>query len=279
MTNKMLDLSYLKFEGEFPKEFTLPEDRIPPVHNQHTGGSDNRCGAYAISGIMTSMAVKYYGKPLEFSEGYIYGKYSKESDRAGNGGVSESQLFPAICKSGACLFDDMPDFKNRAKAIDYVKEHPELDEIAKKHAKMFKGCINLKANRKILTAENIKKALLVTGNPVFCSAELLYNHAIIICGWDKDDYLLYRDCDGTKHLKHLSYKDIKEAYGFIMAEKETKKFIDVPDYHWGKEAIDYGVRKGYGKGISDDMFAPDKFVTRAEIMQFFYNYDKANGKI
>ena len=270
----MLDISYLKFKGELPEEFTLPEDRIPPVHNQHIGTSDNRCAAYAMSGIMTSMAVKYYGKPLEFSEGYIYGKYRAETDRGGNGGMFESQLFPAICKGGSCLFEDMPDIKDRTEAFDYVREHTELDEIARKYAKMFEGCINLKTNNRAKTAENIKRALLVTGNPVFCSASLIYNHAIIICGWDKDDYLLYRDCDGTKHLKYLNYKDIKEAYGFIMAEKETKKFTDVPDNHWGKDAINYCVEKGYMKGIGEDLFAPDKALTRAEIAQILYNYDK-----
>lgn len=270
---------YNNFNSELlPYEYILPEDRIPPVHNQHSGTSDNRCAAYAMSGIMTSMAVKYFGEPLEFSEGYIYGKYRAETDRTGNGGMFESQIFPAICEGGACLFEDMPDIKDRTEAFDYVRSHPELDAKAKKYAEMFEGCINLKANRKVKTAENIKKALFITLNPVFCSASLLYNHAIIICGW-KGEQLLYRDCDGTKHLKLLNYKDIKEAYGFIMAEKETKKFIDVPDSHWGKDAINYCTEKGYMNGTGEDLFAPDKALTRAEIAQILYNYDKAVGRI
>lgn len=263
-----LDKTLLSLDIPLPDEFTLPDDRIPPPHNQN---GDNRCMAYAASGIMTVMSGIYFGKQLEFSEGYIYGRYRSDSDREGNGGMFESQLMPGIVNGGACLFESMPDIKDRTKAFDYVRAHPSLDEEARKYAVMFRGYINLKSTRKADTFENIKKALVKYRLPVWGSMNTKA-HAVIFVGYDSKNRLKYRDCNGFEQLFNLDYTKVKEAYLFVMEDK--KRFIDVPDYHWGKEAIEYCVGKGYLRGTSEDTFSPDKLLTRVELCQVLMNYDK-----
>lgn len=270
---KELDKSYIDYNGEIPKKFTLPEDRIPPVHNQHIGTSDYRCMAYATTGIMRIMWRVYSGEDVDFSEAYVYGKYRRENNRIGRG-MFVSDLMPGVVNGGCVPQDAMPDIKKEAEGYDYVKAHPELDEIAKPYASMFEGYVSLKGRTKLETLENTKKALLQFQLPVYGE---YVGHAIIFVGWNEEK-LYYRDCDGTKSLKLLSYKDIKESYLFMMAEKETKKFIDVPDYHWAKDAIEYCAEKGYMNGVDADSFDPNKPLTRAEIAQILYNYDKAVGR-
>ena len=270
---KELDKSYIDYNGEIPKKFTLSEDRIPPVHNQHIGTSDYRCMAYATTGIMRIMWKLYSGEDVDFSEAYVYGKYRREVNRIGRG-MFVSDLMPGVVNGGCVPQDAMPDIKKEAEGYDYVKNHPELDEIAKPYAEMFKGYVNLKGRTKLETLENTKKALLQHQLPIYGE---YVGHAIIFVGWNEDK-LYYRDCDGTKSLKLLSYKDIKESYLFMMADKNKKKFIDVPDSHWAKEAIEYCAEKGYMNGVDEVSFVPDKPLTRAEMAQILYNYDKAVGR-
>lgn len=271
---KELDKSYIDYNGEIPKKFTLPEDRIPPVHNQHIGTSDYRCVAYAMTGIMRIMWKVYSGEDVDFSEAYVYGKYRRESNRIGRG-MFVSDLMPGVVNGGCVPQDAMPDIKKEAEGYDYVKAHPELDKIAKPYAEMFEGYVNLKDKTKLKTFENIKKALLKYQIPLYGE---MVGHGVIFCDFD-GDYILYRDSDGTKWLKKLHYKDVKESYIFIMADKNKKKFIDVPDYHWAKDAIEYCAEKRYMNGIDEDSFDPNKPLTRAEIAQILYNYDKAVGRI
>lgn len=73
--------------------------------------------------------------------------------------------------------------------------------------------------------------------------------------------------------------DVNEEYDFPSkegnkGEDEMKKFKDVPENAWYKEAIDYVVEKGYMKGVSEDEFKPDSPLTRAQLAQVLYNLEK-----
>jgi hypothetical protein len=57
-------------------------------------------------------------------------------------------------------------------------------------------------------------------------------------------------------------------------EDEMKKFKDVPENAWYKEAVDYVVEKGYMQGVSEDEFKPDSPLTRAQLAQVLYNLEK-----
>lgn len=274
MLKSELDKSLLDYNGEMPEEYTIPKENIPPVHNQHKDTTSYQCMAFATAGIMRILYKIWSGEDVKFSVAYIYGKYRREANRTGLP-MFVSDLMPGLVNGGAIPFDMMPDLKTPAECYDYVITHPELDIEAKKYSDIFKGFINLKDKTKLKTFENIKKALLKYGLPLYGE---MVGHGIIFCEF-KGEYILYRDSDGSDWLKKLHYKDVKESYLFIMAEKNKKNFIDVPDNHWAKEAIEYCVKKGYMQGVDDDSFVPNKFLTRAEIAQILYNYDKAVGRI
>jgi hypothetical protein len=271
---KEYDKSILDYSRDIPEEYTIPEENIPPVHSQHIGTTSYQCMAYATAGIMRVLHKIRTGEDVRFSVAYIYGKYRREANRTGNC-MFVSDLILGLVNGGAVPFDMMPDLKTPAECYDYVKAHSELDEIAKSYSVVFGGYANLKDKTKQKTFENIKKALLKYNLPLYGE---MVGHGIIFCGF-KDEYILYRDSDGSKNLKKLHYKDVKESYLFIMADGEAKKFIDVPDYHWAKKAIEYCAEKGYMNGVDEYSFDPNKPLTRAEIAQILYNYDKAGGKI
>lgn len=73
--------------------------------------------------------------------------------------------------------------------------------------------------------------------------------------------------------------DVNEEYDFPSkegnkGEDEMKKFKDVPENAWYKEAVDYVVEKGYMQGVSEDEFKPDSPLTRAQLAQVLYNLEK-----
>ena len=271
---KELDKSLLDYNGEIPEKFTLPEERIPPVHNQHIGTSDYRCVAYATTGIMRIMWKLYSGKDVDFSEAYVYGKYRRAVNRIGKAMII-NDLMPGVINGGAVPQEAMPDLKKPGEAYDYVKANPELDNIAKPYAKMFEGYINLKDKTRLKTFENIKKALLKYQLPIYGE---YVGHAIIFVGWN-DDVLYYRDCDGTKWLKTLPYKKIKEGIVFIMADqnKNIFPFTDVPKTHWAHKAIKSCYDLGIMKGVNESKFQPNKNFSRAEAAQMIMNLVQVEG--
>lgn len=216
--NKELDRSLLGYDGELPDEVAIPEENIPPPHSQHIGTTSYQCMAYATAGIMRILHKIRTGEDVRFSVAYIYGKYRREANRTGKP-MFVSDLIPGLVNGGAIPFDMMPDLKEPAECYDYVKAHPELIEVAKTYSVMFEGYINLKDKTKKKTFENIKKSLLKYGMPLYGE---MVGHGVIFCNC-KGDYVYYRDSDGSKALKKLHYKDIKESYAFVMADKENKK--------------------------------------------------------
>jgi len=229
---KEFDKTILDYGGELPDEVTIPDENIPPTHNQHIGTTSYQCMAYATAGIMRVLHRIWTGEDIKFSVAYIYGKYRKEANREGKP-MFVSDLIPGLVNGGAVPFDMMPDLKEPEECFDYVVAHPELEEIAKPYADMFEGYVNLKDKTKLKTFENIKKALLKWG---FLLYGEMVGHGVIFVKC-KGDYVYYRDSDGSKNLKKLHYKDIKEAYAFIMADKEKKEdekmnIIIEPDFFW-----------------------------------------------
>jgi hypothetical protein len=271
MLKKELDKSLLDYDGEIPMKFILPDDRIPPVHNQHIGTTDYRCMAYATTGIMRVMWKVYSGNDIDFSEAYVYGKYRKESDRIGKAMILKD-LLSGVINGGAVPQEEMPDLKKPFEAYDYVKEHPELDEIAKPYAEMFMGYINLAGLRRAKEFEYIKKALLKYKLPIYGE---YVGHAIIFVGYG-DDVVYYRDCDGTKFLKTLPIENIKESVVFIMNENKIKiPFIDVTENHWAYDAIVKAYELGLIKGNEKKELTPNNYVTKAEVIQMLINlYEK-----
>ena len=47
-------------------------------------------------------------------------------------------------------------------------------------------------------------------------------------------------------------------------------FQDVKDPSWYSEAVNYVVKEGYMAGMSEDTFAPNGLVTRAQLTQILY---------
>lgn len=274
MIKDEFDKSLLTYDKELPEEYTIPKDNIPPVHNQHLDTTSYQCMAFATSGITRIFHKLWTGEDIRFSVAFIYGAYRRESNRTGLP-MFVSDLIPGLVNGGAIPFDAMPDLKKPAECYDYVKAHPELIDMAKPYADMFKGYINLKDKTKLKTFENIKKALLKYKLPLYGE---MVGHGIIFCGF-KGEYILYRDSDGSNFLKKLHYKDVKEGFVFILnnVDNNVFPFTDVPKTHWAYKPIKSCYDTGVMKGVTASQFQPNKSFSRAEAAQTIMNLIKTKN--
>ena len=58
-------------------------------------------------------------------------------------------------------------------------------------------------------------------------------------------------------------------------EGEEKPFTDVADGQWYTEAIVWAASEGIVNGVSATEFAPNKEITREQIVTIVYRYDAA----
>ncbi|EKD93330.1 MAG: amidase, partial [uncultured bacterium] len=70
-------------------------------------------------------------------------------------------------------------------------------------------------------------------------------------------------------------EETSEATDTSSAEEETSNEFDLEqnDYqtHWAKDYIDKVIEAGIASGVSDDTFAPDQEITRAELVKMMVN--------
>lgn len=58
-----------------------------------------------------------------------------------------------------------------------------------------------------------------------------------------------------------------------LTDAPAKKFDDVPESHWGKDAIDFAVSNHVFNGTSDTTFSPDAWMTRAMLVTVLARLD------
>lgn len=269
MNKGELDLSYLDYDGELPEKWLLPEERIPSPRNQN---NDMQCVAWTLAAIIEIMLKVYYGINRRISTAYIYGDHRKDSMREGEG-MTEETATSLLTQDGAVFWEDMPYLIEPEDCYDYVNSHPELQEKAKRLTHLFKGYVVCKAQTGKKKFELMKKALMKYQIPLF---GYITGHAIILVGWE-DDCILYRDVDGMKQLKRRDYNKLKGAIALIPNEN-TMPFVDVPEKHWGRKAIEQAYILGLIDGNDKKEIQPDKPCTKAEVIQMMINLYNSTNK-
>ena len=257
-----LDVSYLAYDGELPNEWELPEDRIPTPRNQN---NDYQCVAWVFAAIIEIMLKVRYGINKRISTAHIYGDHRNPEARTGKG-MNEDFAASYLVQDGAVFLDEMPYLIEPEACYDYVQAHPELQEEAKRLASLFKGFVRCRAQSSEKRFTLIKQALMKYKYPV---AGELPGHEVLFVGW-KGDCLKYRDVDGTKWLKLRDYDNIEGGIVFVPSDKNIP-FVDVPEKHWARKAIEQAYILGFVNGNDKGELGPDKSITTAQVIQLIMN--------
>jgi hypothetical protein len=175
------------------------------------------------------------------------------------------------------LFDElyeMPEMRNRLKAN---KNYSKLIEEAKKTR--IEGYVGFLRGEK----EEIKRAIYDHQYPILGVSNRYFGeaHAIMVVGWDENGFVIQNSWGeewGNKGIKTVPLDAVN--YAFLILDKVPEfKFKDVDKSAWYYKPIRECVFNGLMNGMSEDKFAPDEAITRAQAAQLMVNKQKRDDDI
>ena len=259
---------------EIPKEYILPDDRLPKVRNQ---GDIGACVAFACVEIMEVLNRIEFDTDKTFSAGFFYG-YNRPENADYTGMYPELALdyFRKTGSVPTSVYDvlkEMPDMQ------DLVKDREDLVEIAEKYR--IKGYSTISLPH--INADQVKKAVYLKGYPLLAVSNRYFgeSHAIIIVGYTDNGFIIQNSWGkewGENGRKTVPYSAINYVY-VLTDEVFDMNFIDVPKDAWYYNAVKETVFNGLMKGTSTDTFEPERPITRGEMAQVLVNLCKKFDEI
>lgn len=249
---------------EFPTEYEIPRENTGFLRNQNFED--------CVANVIAQLSEAYWNKELnakeKHSEQFIYGSLRKESSTSP--GMIVSVAMDMWNQIGIVLQDhfdvpaEMPEIKK------LVAKFPELLEIAKKYR--IAGYVQLKSTGKLNKDIQIKDALMSTQRGLVCVSPKGFiggSHCIMLTGWndEKDRYKFknsWGDTYGDNGFAEIAKSSISEVYMPIF-QPITVPFKDVNETDWFYNEIKHVYFSGMMQGKSNDTFAPNSYVTRAEL--------------
>lgn len=242
--------------SNLPERFTIPKDRIPKAWSQ---GVYNLCGFASITKVLEIINYVKTGTYTMMSKGYCYGRHSRPNKT--QGGIDYDYAMESLLKHGTVPEEMFPYMNEIPDIIEDVMGHPKLSELDKEAEKTkIKGYVKIKGD--IHFYDNVKKLLYEKQMPLVGNM-VGKRHCTVIIGWDGNE-LLYHDHKGNDTIFKGRFNEAYYLDGGI--DMSDMKFTDVKETDWYYEYINTAVDKGIVKGVTDTQFAPDKFMTRAEVV-------------
>lgn len=256
-----------------PDKYTVTE--LPKVKNQ---GSVNSCCACAAAEILEVLNGREFSKSVTFSEGYIYGRCRSENGKYK--GMYPDLLVEELRKKGSVptsLYDKCYEMPEMQEILKNNKNISALDKIAENYR--IKGYICFLGKK----YDEMKEAVYTHDVPLFAVSEDYFkeSHAIIIVGYTKNGFIIQNSWGekwGNKGRKEIPFDAIDYAYLFI-DEVFNLNFKDVKESDWFYKAVKDCVFGGLMKGRTEDTFAPQEPLTRAEAAQLIVNMLKKLDEI
>lgn len=249
---------------EFPAEYEIPRENTGTLKDQ---GQVGACVAETIAQIAES----FYKE--EMSEGYIYGEFRNESMKKGRtGGLSPSLAMDFWRKLGTLpkkyfdILEEMPEMS------EITARFPEFKEMSAKYKLGGYVTINYNKQKKDLA---IKDALMKYNRGLVCVSDDYFpggSHCIVLTGWnDENNTYKFKNSWGVnygdKGFSEIPKNEVDICY-LPLFEEVTMPFKDVTEDKWYYDDVKSVYMAGLMKGVSEDTFAPDKPITRAEMAAF-----------
>lgn len=249
---------------EFPTEYEIPRENTGTLKDQGNVGA-------CVAEVIAQIAESFYSE--EMSEGFIYGEFRNESmKKARNGGLSASLAMDFWRKLGTLpkkyfdILEEMPEMSQ------ITARFPEFQELAAKYKLGGYVTINYNKQKKDLA---IKDALTKYNRGLVCVSDDYFpggSHCIVLTGWnDKNETYKFKNSWGVnygdKGFSEIPKNEVDICY-LPLFEEVTMPFKDVTEDKWFYNDVKAVYMAGLMKGVSEDTFAPDKPITRAEMAAF-----------
>lgn len=250
------------------KEYKIPEDRMPYVHDQGTVGS---CVAQAITATLESLHYIETGEWVKLSPGWFYG-YARSEWSSGYGMITSSAIeettnYGSVPVEMFNEYTEMPEMKK------IVKARPELEEYAKPYKTSAFARINYGDKDKKWKA--VKEAFLTYQCPIVIDSRDYFGegHAIIAYGFTENGKngrreLYFQNSWGESYAeKGRSTIPFDSCNGIYVLFDDVVKlpFTDVPESAWYYKNVLHMYSSGMINGYEDNTFKPDAPITRAEV--------------
>jgi hypothetical protein len=258
-------------------------------------GEVGACAAFAIVGIMNvfhliemladvlaeeeiDRIIDVWLEKHQLSEGFFYG-YNRSPEAKYSGMYVEKALdFARITGSvPKVLFDELYEMPEMRERILKNKSLNSLIEEAKKYR--IKGYVGFLRGEK----EEIKRAIYDYKYPILGVSNSYFgeSHAIMIIGWDENGFIIQNSWGedwGNKGTKTIPLSAINYAF-LLLDEVLELKFKDVSRGAWYYKAVKNCVFTGIMNGMSEDTFAPDAGLTRAQFAQAMMNKQEIDDNV
>jgi hypothetical protein len=254
---------------------------IPDCRDQKTTG---QCAAFTTAGILQILWHKETNEWIQFSTTYTYGRHRNPNHREIEG-MYPFLLIKRLCSKGSIPNKLMPELYEVPKAYDFVNSHPDIDifdEIAEKSR--IDTYVAFKMGDRVQRAKNMKEALIRYRVPLFANIKMSGGyHAVPIIGWDKDKWYYMNSWGETVGNKGVcSVRDNSLVYAILLLDAKnspTLPFTDVSNEHWAFKAIRHCYSAGLINGVDETHFAPEQYLTKAQICQVIYKLAKKYAAI
>ncbi len=253
---------YIKEFGEvkrtFENRFEIPKQLT--IYNQYD--SDD-CTGFATA----TAAEIIFGRRM--SAGW-YLAQSKASGQKGNGRFIQLVL-DAACNVGGVPLADFGVLGENTDVLETVKNNAQLLAIAEKYK--FDGFCNLLYANREKRDLCIKDALMRYGEGVAVVATsnsyFPQNHCICLVGWnDEADSYIFQNSEGKEYGDNGRGEIPKDKLDTVFAvfkRNISLPFTDIDPNGWSFDDIKVAYDAGIINGVSDNEFAPGRYVTREEV--------------
>lgn len=254
----------------YPIEYEIPRENTGTLKNQ---GDIGAC----VAEVIAQIAESFYQE--EMSEGYIYGEFRPDNMKRTTGGgmvVSSAMDFwrtiGTVPKKYFNILKEMPEMSMITSKFD------DLYGIASRHKISSYATINYGDSTKKDNA--IKDALMKYNRGLVCVAKSYFgeSHCILLTGWNdvKKTYKFknsWGESYGDNGFSEIPKNEVGICY-LPLFEELTLPFTDVTSDKWFYNDVKSVYFTGLMQGVSEDTFAPDKPLTRAEMAAILHRITK-----
>jgi hypothetical protein len=243
---------------EFPEEYEIPRENTGTLKDQ---GTTEAC----VSEVIAQIAESFYKE--EMSEGFIYGKFRKESSYSPGMILSVAMDFwrsiGTLPKKYIDILLEMPDMKT------FVNRFDDLGEIAQRYK--LKGYVAINQGDKSVKDRNIKDALTKYNRGLVAVSHKGFkeSHCILLTGWNDKNYTYkFKNSWGTSYgdngFSEIPKDLINDVYLPIF-EDIVLPFEDVSKDDWFYKDVEKMYFTGFMNGTGATTFEPNRPMTRAEM--------------
>lgn len=258
--------------ADLPDKYTIPEENIPPVHDQK---SVNDCVAFAMCQCAESYDLSNEEKLTHYSPSWNYGRMECRGTYKGEGMIPEAAL-NGTTKIGFISDLLFPDFdKDVPEILDICAKRDDIiPESSKKKINLYTSMNYAMRDKKWDTVRQAlydnKRAILITSSTFFRGG----SHAIIAIGWSntngkqKGRYLLFQNSWNEDYKDngrwYIPIEEVDNAYALFWNGFELP-FTDVTVDDWFYDNVKSSYFCSLIKGVSDTEFKPNDNIIRGDV--------------